>query len=249
MQLINLDRLASLTPCTPKANQYKKCSSLSERMGCKVKKLFRPEYTSTPTYKLPKTSTPVIDRSNTPLSSISIVISSRKTSLKNFQRVNSTFRDDAKFKRLIAKKLFDEQQKILTKVPRKLSKTSQTRAKLSTNKHEIKPLGHRIKKISNQQIYDHQKSFIIKSAKLVEELCIKKSSQSCTRCRPQTSELNDANYLVRKLFYKPNTDMIERLKSRSIKRRKRENEHFLFADSNENLIKLENINFNFYSRH
>lgn len=241
MQSTNIDRHTFSTPCTPKANPCNKYSVrlFSERVGSKVKKLFfKPEYTSTPSYTLPKTSTPVLNCSNTPFSGISIMISTKKT------RVNSTFKEDAKFKKLIAKKLFDEKQKILIKLPGKLAQR-QVKTRMSTNTHQLRPLGHRIKKISSQQ---QQRSFIVKSARLVEELYTKNHPRSCTRCHQQQVDLSDANYLVKQLLYNPNVDLLDRLKKRSSKCRRKENECFMFAESNENLIKLENINFNFYSR-
>ena len=79
---------------TPKLTN-KRHVLIKEKMN-KFKRLFRPEYTSTPNYSLPKTSTPVMKRLSSSIETI------EKRSFKNY-RINSTFKEEITPKKLFIK--------------------------------------------------------------------------------------------------------------------------------------------------
>lgn len=187
MQFINMDRLVtSLTNSysnqalnTPKAKKILKCTN---KQNVKITKLFRPEYTSTPNYTLPKTSTPVLLRKNFGDSSIPIIEipTTKKAMFRNYC-VNSTFKEDASVgPKLIAKKLFRDKQTDLLLVKR--PKKSLTVRCVRNQQKSKCALSQRIKKISD---YSQSMSFVKKNQDLILKLGSNKKYSSisgCTKC-------------------------------------------------------------------
>ena len=139
--------------------------------------------------------------------------------------------------------------------------------------HQIKKISRRQ---YDQQ--DHHISFIIRSVNLVEKLVANKYSRSCTtgksyraqnieetaNCLVASQQMIDVKRMsvrqcasgcdafLEKLLYEPNMNLARRYQTGSRSSRKRShhrcNRSFGYTASNANLIKLENVNFNFYSR-
>lgn len=87
---------------TPRLSSKRQIVTTTEKIS-KFKRLFRPEYTSTPSYSLPKTSTPVMKRLSSSIDTI------EKRSFKNYH-ANSTFKEE-----ITPKKLFKDEQQPLKK--------------------------------------------------------------------------------------------------------------------------------------
>lgn len=230
-------RLLDFTIRTPKTVEKPSTfHSITSKLSTKLLKHFRPEYTSTPSYSLPKTSTPVLNRSKT--STISIV------AITKFNRVNSTFKDDIKFKKLVVKKLFKEKHSA------KLQENSNKQGlqfKYISNRVGLsgdREVGYRIKKINQKTC---QRGLVTKSRRVVEKFESKKYLKNCSKCRSLGKDVDDfllkkqmldvkhGEHLLNQLLYTPGLNFVQRRVGKS-------------RGKDENLIRLENINFNFYTR-
>lgn len=263
MQFINMDRLVtSLTNSysnqalnTPITKKTLKCAN---KQNVKITKLFRPEYTSTPNYTLPKTSTPVLLRKNFGVSSIPIIeIATTKKSMFRNYCVNSTFKEDASVSpKLIAKKLFRDKQTdmVLVKRPKK----SLTVRCVNNQQKSKRALSQRIKKNSD---YSQSMSFIKKNQDLILKLGSSKkysSTSGCTKCHRVPKDFYTEKRLggvetwqsegvLNQLLYKPYPTPYTKDDWRSTQHHHLRPILSCQGQKNNKLIQLENINFNFFS--
>ncbi len=265
MQFINLDKLvtsltsshSNLVYCTPAKAAKKTLRGAQSKQNFKITRQFRPEYTSTPNYTLPKTSTPVLLRKNSREPSLAMA-TAKKGMFRNYC-VNSTFKEEAHASpKLVAKKLFRDRHTdlVLVRKPKRhvlIKSTTTNNNNNNNNKGSKRALCQKVRKISE---HGQSVSFAKKKPNLVLKLASSKkywSTSGCAKCQRMSADFlmmderlvaGDAmrgEELLNQLLYRPYpVSYVHRIG----------NVKPVLAchsDKANKLFQLENVNFNFFS--